>query len=144
MTRFGLTFALIFVLALNAFFFWAQTATNDINPGGTQFFNYAGSHIARYDQGNYTLPTDPTTSIPSTVPSISPTTGNIFTDAWSATTNWLYTNTGIGYLIAIVNTVPNFLQAIGLPAAFAYGIGYIWYVFSIMILFLFIRGILTP
>lgn len=137
----GMAFALVFVLGLNAFFFWGQTATNDINPGGTQFFNYQGSHISRYDQGNYTLPSDPTTSIPSTTPSISLTTGNIFTDAWSATTNWLLDNTGVSYLIAIVNTVPNYLKAIGLPAEFAFGIGYLWYAFSILIIILFIRGI---
>lgn len=139
--RFGMVFALIFVLALNAFFFWGQTASDSINPGGTQFFNYDGSHIAGYNQGNYTLPTDPTQSIPSTVPSISPTTGNIFTDAWSASTNWLLDATGARYLIAIVNTVPNFLQAIGLPSEFAFGIGYIWYAFSILIIILFIRGL---
>ena len=62
--RFGMLFALVFVLTLNIFFFFGQTAVNEINPGGTQFFNYEGSHIARHDQGNYTLPQDPTTILP--------------------------------------------------------------------------------
>lgn len=137
----GLIVALVFVLSLNMFFFFEQQAVNDINPGGTQFFTYAGSHIGGFDQGNYTLPSDPTSAIPVTTTSVSPTTGNIFTDAWSATTNWLLNTTGISYLIAIVNTVPNFLKALGLPAAFAFGVGYLWYAFSVMIVILFIRGI---
>lgn len=139
--RGGLLFALMIVLALNTIFFLSQTAVTDINPGGTQFFNYGGSMIGNYDQSNYTLPTNPTISVPSTVPSVSPTTGNIFTDAWSASTNWLLDVTEGQYLIDFILAVPNFLKAIGLPAEFTYAVGFMWYLFALTVVILFIRGI---
>jgi hypothetical protein len=139
----GISIALIFVLVLNAFFFWGQEAVTDINPGGTKFFTYTGSHIASYDQGNYTINQDPTAELTgiSQQATVQGSSGNIFTDAWSAITNWFLSLTGVKYVTAIVNTVPNFLKAIGLPAAFAFGIGYIWFVFSIWVLIAFVRGL---
>lgn len=137
----GMMLALVFVLALNAIFFLGQTAVTEINPTGTQFFNYDGSMIANYDQGNHTLPTDPTDGLPSTLPSVSPTTGNIFTDGWSATQNWILDATGGSYLLDFLKAVPNFLLAIGLPQELSYALGFIWYLFSFTIIVLFIRGI---
>jgi hypothetical protein len=139
----GITLALIFVLALNAIFFWGQEAICDINPATcTQFFTYQGSHIQSYDTGNYTVSDDPTAEVLgiSQQATVSGSSGNIFTDAWSAITNWFLSITGIKYLIAIVNTVPNFLKAIGLPGAFAFGVGYMWYAFSIWVIITFVRG----
>lgn len=139
----GLTIALVFVLALNTMFFFGQQAITDINPGGTQIFTYAGSHLQGYDNGNYTLSQDVTGEITSISQqaTVSGSSGNFFTDAWSAITNWFLSITGVKYAIAIVNTVPNILKAIGLPAAFAFGVGYMWYVFSLWIIISFIRGL---
>ena len=136
----GLSVVLIFVLGINVLFFFGQTAVASINPGGASIFNYQGSLIASYDTGNYTLPTDPSTQLPNQAGSISPTTGNIFTDAWSALTNWFLSVTGGKYLIAFINTVPNFLKALGLPAEFAFAAGWLWYLFSLFIIVAYIRG----
>lgn len=139
----GITISLVFVLLLNGLFFWSQLAVNDINPNGPQFFNYNGSDIQQYDQGGYSLPTDPTTALPTTVASISATTGNVFTDPWTTIQGWFLSVPGVKYLIAIVNTLPNYLKALGLPVEFAYTVGYMWYVFSIFIVIMFIRGIVN-
>lgn len=130
-----------FVIVLNMYIFLAQASVLHVNPASsTVFFNYEGSAIQGYDTGNYTLEDDPVNRLPGQQASVSPTTGNIFTDTWTATKNWFLQTTGIVYLKAIATAVPNFLKAMGLPPEMAFALGYLWYAFSLTIVVMFIKG----
>lgn len=134
--------ALVFVVALNMLFFLGQGAVNDINPSGTQFFNYENSFISEFDSGDYVLDEDfelPTTQQPQ--PSgIGGTVQNFFTDVFTSIKNWFLGATGIGYLIAIFNAVPNFLASIGLPQQVVFAIGFFWHAIQIGLFVMWLKG----
>lgn len=134
----------VFVIVLNSYMFLGQVSIDKMNPGSsTQFFNYQGSTLQGYDIGNYTLEDDPVNRLPGQQASVSPTTGNVFTDGWAATKNWFLQTTGITYLKAIATAVPNFLKAMGLEPEISFALGYMWYAFSIVIVVFFIKGYYT-
>lgn len=125
--------ALAFVLALNTVLFIAQIAITEINPNSPVNFHYAGSVMSDYDSGNYTLREFQAGDLPATETSVSEE-GNFFTDTFSTIKNWLLTNIpGLKYLVAIVNTVPNFLKAVGVDPEIAFAFGYFWHVLHVFI-----------
>ena len=133
--------ALAIVLSINVFLFLGQMAVNDINPGqAPQFFNADEQLIGDFDAGNYTLNENITDKLPGGEGSVSPTTGNVFTDLFSTMKNWFLESTGLNYLVAIINAVPNFLKIIGLPKEFVFAIGFFWHAITLFLVINFIKG----
>lgn len=140
MTKFAVTW-LIFVVVLDAFFFMGQLAVNDINPtSGTQFFDTSGSIAAQNDMGNYTLNEDVLGKLPAGEGSVSPETGNIFTDIFSSMKAWIADTTGLNYIVAYINAFPNFLKILNLPAAFVFVVGSAWHTINVFALILLLWG----
>ena len=137
----NLTVMAVFVVALNVLMFLSQAAIIDINPEATKFFNEEGSLINEFDAGGNVLDTAATTDrLPSAPGSISPTTGNIFTDTFSAIRNWFFDSTGISYLLNILSAPYNMLKALNLPNAFVFAIGSLWYIISLFVVVAFLLG----
>lgn len=142
----NLTSALILVLAVNVVMFLGQAAILEINPEGSRFYNCEGSILATLDQGNCTAgtyvldDTDPAGRLPSGESSVSPETGNVFTDAFTAAKSWFLDSLGLSYLVAILAAPVSFLSAIGLPSAFSFAVGVLWYGVTLFLIVAFILG----
>lgn len=132
-TMTNVTKALLIVLSINLLFFFGQYSMGQINPDGTQFYNCNGSILSEFDvnrcDGEYFLVDSDyaAENLPQGESGVSPETGNIFTDIFNTGRNWLLDTSGVRYLINIVGAPVSFLSAIGLPDAFVWGIGALWY-----------------
>lgn len=137
----NLSTALVVVLAINVMLFMGQAGAMALNPDSSPvFYSEDGSLLSNFDEGNYTTPSDPKTLLPSGEASVNPETGNIFTDIFSATKNWILETTGLSYLLDLLGAPANFLKAIGLPSAFAWAIGSLWYGITLFLIVAFILG----
>jgi hypothetical protein len=137
----NLTTALVIVMSINVILFLGQIAALEVNPEGNQFFNYSGSMLSRYDSGDYVLnDTDVNTQLPGLVSGVDPEQGNFWTDPIGTLKSWLLESTGISYLWGIVTAPANFLKALGLPAAFSFSLGALWYALTLFLIVSWIMG----
>ncbi len=136
----NISVGLVIVLAINVMLFMGQAAAIGMNPDGVTFYDSAGSLISDFENGNYTTPNNPDELLPSAESSVNPETGNIFTDTFSASRSWILETTGLGYLVNLLGAPAQFLYSVGLPAAFSWAIGALWYAFSLFLLVAFILG----
>jgi len=136
-----LILAIMFVFAVNVMLFLGQTAITNINPDAMVFYNYEDSLISKFDTGNYSLNENVSGYLPDTESSVSiDDNTNIFTDSFKTIKNWFLKTTGLNYLIGILNALPSFLIAIGLPFEFAYGIGVLWHGVTLFLIIIMMRG----
>lgn len=126
--------ALVVILAINMFLFLGQTAVDNINPGGQDFFNLDGSVLGQLNAGNYTLDEDVTSKFPSSQNTVNPTSGDIFTDPFGTIKKWLFNNPVIQYVVGIINAVPNFLKATGFPVEVVWALGAFWHGLTLFLL----------
>lgn len=141
----NLTIALVFVLVLNVLMFLTQATILDINPDSNVFWTNKGTLMENFDKtngaGDPVLDTDKATSeLPSGEGSVSPTTGNLFTDTFSSIKGWFARATGISYILGIVSAPYNIIKAMGLPNSFAYAIGTLWYGITFFLIIAFFWG----
>lgn len=137
----NLTQALVIVLAINAVLWLGQVAVLEVNPTGTTFFNADGTTLQSFDSGNYTLnDDDPATVLPSAESSVSPETGNIFTDAFTGIKNWFLESTGLNYVFSVLGAPYRFLKAAGLPSQFTFVLGSMWYGITLFLVIAFMFG----
>lgn len=138
--------ALAIVLAVNAMLFLGQIAALEMNPQGPQFYNCADNILGTFEASNCTSTTyvlndaDPATQLSTSGSEIEVNSGNIFTDTFSAAMNWFTDATGLKYLYNIVAAPTNLLKAIGVPSAFAFAVGAMWYGFTLFLILAFIFG----
>ena len=140
----NLTTGLVFVLLLNVLMFLAQATMVSIEPTNDHF-NFEGSLLDNFDVGtnnsNRVLDTsDLNNLLPEGEGSVSPTTGNIFTDIFSSTRSWFADKLGLNYLYGIVSAPYNFLKITNLPNAFVFAIGTMWYALTFFLIVAFIFG----
>ena len=134
------------VLAVNAMLFLGQIAALEMNPAGPQFYNCAGSILGSFEAnqcagGTYVLnDANPAGQLPGQGSEITVDSGNVFTDTFSAATNWFTETTGLKYLYNIVAAPSNFMKALGLPDAFAFAVGAMWYGFTLLTIIGFVLG----
>ena len=136
---------LAIVLAVNAMLFLGQVAALSINPDGPQFYNCAENILGTFDSNNctgtYVLDVaDPSGQLPGAGSSIEVDSGNVFTDTFSSAIDWFTRSTGLQYLFNILAAPNNFLIAIGVPDAFAFIVGAMWYGFTLLTIIAFILG----
>jgi len=133
-----LVIALILILSIDVFFFLGQEAMNDINPDGTQFYNYEGSVISQYDSGNQTIPT--TATLPTGSASVSPTTGNVFTDIFTSIKETVLNIPVIGTALKIVTATPTYISSTGLPTSAKFALNGLYYAILSFLVVSFIWG----
>lgn len=134
--------ALAIMLSINVFLFLGDYGVKEISGQSAGLINYQNDMIGQFNVGNSTNPMlseEVTNKLPSGEGSISPETGNFFTDTFSSIKNWFVETTGLGYLLGIVNAVPNFLKRF-LDPVFAYAIGFFWHALTIFLIVNFIKG----
>jgi hypothetical protein len=135
-----LRYLVLVVFCIDAALLFGQYGADTINPGGTHIINYEGSSLQGFDSGNYTLNEDTAASLPGGASSVSPTTGNIFTDAFTTLRNWLLSVPGVGFIIAAATALPNWLKSFGLDPFLAFLIGAVWHGYAIFLLVEFLTG----
>lgn len=137
-----IVFALLMILCVNMFLFLTQMTIDEINPGGqVKFFNPSGTLLSQVDNGNYTLPENVSGEFPQPDAQVSTdNTGDIFTDTFRAFRQWFLDNTGISWLLGILNALYNFLVAIGVPTPIAWAIGAMWHLTTLFLIILVAGG----
>jgi len=126
------------VIALNITMWFVQIAMSDINPEGAKYWNCTGTVIENFGSCDNYSTVDASEFIPSAEDSISPTTGNIFTDIFSSIGRWVHQKYDV---VAGVITAPtNILKSMNLPSEFVFGIGLLWYTFSLLSVVLLFWG----
>lgn len=128
----NLTIALVFVLTLNVLMYMTQVAILDINPNAPQFWTNEGTILENFDKtggtGEPVIDSDNVMGdLPAGEGSVSPTTGNLFTDVFSSIKRWVAQKTGIAYITGIVLAPYNILKSMGLPNSFVFAMGSLWY-----------------
>lgn len=134
------SYALTFIFAVNMLFFIAQVSVDNINPNGNTFFTLEGSLLNRFNAGNYTVNPNTADSMPTSESGITPETGNLFTDTWNSITTWFLEETTGGYVLSIVNALPNFLKIAGLPEEIVFGIGVLWHGLTLFLIVMILGG----
>ena len=133
--------ALAVVLAINIFFFIAQTTMIEINPEQTQgFYNLNKSWLDKENDGSYILNSTNTEGLLSAPNEIDGGDQSFFTDIFSSVLAWLKDVTGYKYLDGIINAIPNFLQMLNLPRPIAFALGWFWHIFVFFLTIMFIKG----
>lgn len=138
-------YVLVIVLSINLMLFLTQTSIAKINFEVTgiddynNFYNNTNTTLGSLGGESYTLP-NPSDGLPDDEASVSPTTGNIFTDAISSIKNKLLESTGISFLMKVVNALPNFLGFLGLPPEIVWSLGALWHGLTLFLLIGFIMG----
>ena len=143
----NLTMGLVVVLAINVVMFIGQAAILEINPEGPVLYHCNGTILGALEQtgcsnqGSYVLDdTDPANRLPSGEGSVSPTTGNIFTDAFTAAKSWLLDTMGLSYVVSLLGAPMSFLESLGLPSAFSFAVGAMWYGLTLFLIVAFLLG----
>ena len=140
----NLTTALVIMLSINVVFILAQASITEINPdGGTIFYNHSGSMLSSLSVGNDTYlldDTNPGDKLPSGETSVSPETGNVYTDTFTTSRSWLLEKTGLGYVLNLLSAPYNILKSMGLPSIFSFAIGGLWYGMTLFLIVAFILG----
>jgi hypothetical protein len=140
------TIALVIMLCINAVLFLGQAAVIDINPAGSIFFHCEGTSIGSLEANgcanNSMVLNDQSAAaqLPAGTSSVSPTTGNVFTDAPSSMKNWLIDTLGLGYLWNILSAPYSFLKAMMLPQPIVFVLGTLWYGISFFLVIAWIMG----
>lgn len=141
----NLTVAAMFVIVLNVFMFLGQVAVLELNEDAGMYFTNEGTLLDNFDsnsgEGEPVLDTGGTIdSLPSGAESVSPTTGNVFTDTFSSIKDWMLKSTGLAYLFSILAAPYNILKSMNLPNNFVYAMGTLWYAITFILVLAFIFG----
>lgn len=137
----NLTSALVFVLVLNVLMFLSQAAIMDMNPDGSVFYSLNGTILGEFDKGSNTLDSSAVNDyLPSGESSISPSTGNIFTDTFTSIKSWFAKQTGLIYIYQLIGAPYNMLAVLHLPQAFRFAVGTLWYAITIFLIIAFFWG----
>lgn len=134
------------VLAVNVMLWLGQVAALELNPAGPVFYNCEDSMLAQFEAngcaGNTYVIDDsnPISQLPNQGSEVEISNGNVFTDTFSAAFGWFTKSTGLDYLYNILAAPKNFLAAVGVPDAFAFAVGAMWYGFTLLCVVAFILG----
>jgi len=133
---------LAFVVVLNFMFFGAQTGINNVyaeDDDVSNFFNYDGSMISKYDAGDYVLNQSTADALPSTTGGISvEDNSNFFTDVFSTVRDWFIDKVpGARIFLGFLFAVPNMLNMMNLPSEIVFGLSFIWYTLAVVLVILF-------
>ena len=137
---------LAIVLAVNALMFLGQVAVFELNPEGPQFYNCADNLLSSFEASNCTTgvyvlaDSNPAGQLPTQGSEISAGSGDIITDTFGAIVSWFTQSTGLKYLYNLLAAPSNFLKALGVPSAFSFAIGALWYGFTLLVIIAFILG----
>lgn len=148
--------ALAIVLAINVVLWLGQVSVLALVPPGSAnefngvtpyFYNCKDTILGNAEANRCTTnnthildTSDPSAKLPNQGSQVQISSGNIFTDTFSAAVNWFTQSTGLHYLYDILSAPVNILKAIGVPAEFSFAIGAMWYLFTLFLIVAFVLG----
>lgn len=130
---------LLITLTINMFLFLGQLAFESVNPSA-RIFDRTTTLLNDADAGGYVINQSISGNLPASEASVSPTTGNVFTDLFTSIKGWILDSTGAKYIVAFLFAVPNFLKAMSLPGAFTFVVSAFWYSYNFFLLLMFLWG----
>lgn len=123
-TSSNLTMGLVLVLCINAVFLMANYGVNEYTEssfGATDLLDRYGNRTTG------TLNEFNADALPESEDSVSPETGNVFTDMFRTAKSWVLKSTGAGYIIDFLSAPVDLLRSVGLGAQLIFIIGALWY-----------------
>jgi len=144
--RSTLGIALGIMLSLQAFLFMGQFSVNELNNDygvnsvNQSFFNYENSTLSSFDKGNYQLDEDVENKLPDSESGTISEGGNLFTDVFSSTKNWILEKTGAKYVIDVLRAPSVALGALNLPKEFVFALSAVWYGIMLFLIVTYIKG----
>lgn len=137
----NVTIALTFIMCLNVFMWLGQVTVTELNPESPlSYFHCEGSMIDNYGScESYSL-SEPTDLLPSAEKSVSPTTGNIFTDVFSSIKTWFLDLPGVNMVVGIVKAPYHLLKAMNIPEEISFALGVFWYAITLFLIVAFFWG----
>ena len=141
-----ITTALIMVLSVNALLFLGQIAILETSSEAGVFYNATGSPLCQLEgsgclNSSYIVAeTNPSGVLPGGASGVDPTTGNIFTDAFTSLKSWFIDSLGLGYVVAIFSAPSTFLKALGFAPAVSFTLGAVWYGITLFLIVAFLLG----
>lgn len=135
--------ATIVIVLVNVLMWFTSIAMMDINPNGDQCFSLDGSIIGEQvakTSSNYIINGSFIDDLPGAEGTISPSSGNVFTDIFNNILGWLKSAPGIKYIYGVVASPYNILKCTGLPELFIVGLGTLWYLLSFLVLISYLWG----
>ena len=143
----NLTSGIVIAMCINLVLFFANSAISGVTGQANSLYTPGqGDIICQYDSGNcedgsYSITADsPSSFLPSVEATVSPTTGNIFTDTVSSLTRWIRDIPGVKHAMNFVFAPIQFMNALHLPDYIIFGLGAFWYVIMIDLLTSWIFG----
>lgn len=141
--------ALIIVLSVNLMLFLGQGAIANLAPSvggsGQTFYDAHGSLLCKFDSNNCASSShvlddsDPANRLPTSA-AIEAGDGSLFTDMFNSIKSFFTNTLGLGYLTDLLAAPKNFLQVLGLPEAFSWGVAALWYGFTLLVIVAFFWG----
>ena len=135
--------ATIVIVLVNVLMWFTSIAMLDINPSGNMCFSLDGSIIGEtvsQTGSNYEVNGSFIDDLPGAEGTISPSSGNVFTDIFNNILGWLKSAPGIKYIYGVVSAPYNILKCTSLPNMFIVGLGTLWYLISFLILISYLWG----
>jgi len=131
----------VVMATLSVVLFMFQTSADAVSPSASTIFNYNGSIIQIYDDGEYSQEIDPNNGMPVLPAEISSSGGDSgFTDIFQSIKSWFQDSKGGKVVGGLYYAVPNILNGIGLPSPFSYALGIFWTLLAIFSFIMFMRG----
>jgi hypothetical protein len=141
---------ILFMLILNTLFFFVNVGMAEVNPylEDNALVNYNDSFMKNYNKGTEANPVltefnhdELPSKVGGTSSGVFSGVADWFVDVFATISGWLVgVGQGFLYLVNFINSVPNFLSAIGLPGVVVFGFGFLWHTLSIFLVVMFLRG----
>ena len=117
---------LVLMLGMSVVFMLANLGVNEYTETDNTFGN-TGLLDSYGNRTAGTLNEFGQDTLPETEQSVSPETGNVFTDLFRTAKNWVLQKTGAQYLIDILTAPVDLLRSMGLGNQLIFIIGALWY-----------------
>lgn len=128
---------LIFVAIQLLMFIIGQGIVNLVGYNPLQSNNI----LSAYDNGNYTLPSNPSAQLPSGEgTTLSVDTGLSYTDPITTNKEWWLNVPGLGFVQAFFSGPAVLLAIAGFPPALAWAIATCWYILCVFVLVGYVLG----
>jgi uncharacterized membrane protein YccC len=138
--------AMVVLFSVSFLFMLSQIGMNEINPSSSVFYDCDNGLLSPAliggnctNIGNYNLSNNISGRFASQSVTISQTTGDVFTDTFTAAKNWLFDKMGVGWVLGILTAPYSILITMGASAAVAAGFSAIFY---LTMLFLFVSWVM--
>jgi len=135
--------ALIFVLTLNVLMMLSQISVDNLATAeGTAFYNCSNSLLESWGTKctDASLNTNIVNNLPSSEGSVSPTSGNIFTDIFSNILSFFKKTPGLRQIYGVASAPYNILKVTGMPNEYVVVLGTFWYGISMFIIISYFWG----